>query len=183
VNRDFPADTLPSMALWLARHMDRVRQHPAAADIVAEVTAAVRQAVRAIDRPPQRVYAGPCPALGCGTDLLTWPGHTRVTCAGCGTVHDIAVRQEQCAANWTTTWGRRGTPTRSAQHRRPVARARSAVGVAPRLGAAFVPAYRAGPGGTSIASGPSSTLRSPRREGRISGDRHPHKRRAAPAAS
>jgi hypothetical protein len=94
VNRDFPADTLPSMALWLIGHMDRVRRHEAAADIVHEVTAAVRQAVRAIDRPPQRVYAGPCPDPGCRADLLTWPGHTTITCPGCGTIHDIATRQE-----------------------------------------------------------------------------------------
>jgi hypothetical protein len=72
--------------------MPQVRQHEAAADILAEVTAAVRQAVRAIDRPAQRAYAGPCPA--CHTDLLFKPGHTRVTCTGCGTTYDIAERQE-----------------------------------------------------------------------------------------
>ena len=88
---DWPADTLPSMALWLARHMHQIRRHEAAADIVAEVTAAVRAATRAIDRPAQRVYAGPCPH--CRTDLLSKPGHTQVTCTGCGTTHDIGTRQ------------------------------------------------------------------------------------------
>ena len=88
---DWPEDTLPSMALWLARHMHQVRRHEAAADIVAEVTAAVRAATRVIDRPAQRVYAGPCPA--CRTDLLAPPGRTQVTCTGCGTTHDIAERQ------------------------------------------------------------------------------------------
>lgn len=89
MNQDFPDDTLPAMALWLARHMDRVRQHEAAADILTEVTAAVRQAVRVIDRPPPRVYAGPC---DCGTDLITKPGRTLVSCPACGATYGIAER-------------------------------------------------------------------------------------------
>jgi hypothetical protein len=91
VTHDFPEDTLPAMALWLARHMDRVRQHEAAADIVREVTAAVRHATRVIDRPPQRVYAGPC---DCGRDLRGWPGRTLVSCEACGATYGIAERQE-----------------------------------------------------------------------------------------
>ena len=89
---DYPDDTLQAMALWLARRMDRVRQHPAAADIVAEITDAVRAATRAIDRPAQRVYAGPC---DCGHgELLSWPGRTLAHCDHCGTAYGIAERQE-----------------------------------------------------------------------------------------
>jgi hypothetical protein len=88
---DFPDDTLPAMALWLARNMDRVRRHEAAADICREVTAAVRHATRVIDRPPQRVYAGPC---DCGRDLLTKPGRTLVSCPACGATYGIAERIE-----------------------------------------------------------------------------------------
>jgi hypothetical protein len=77
------------MAIWLARRMPQVRQHEAAADILHEVTAAVRQAVRAIDRPPQRAYAGPC---DCGRDLLTKPGRTLVSCPACGATYGIAER-------------------------------------------------------------------------------------------
>ena len=88
---DFPDDTMQAMALWLARHMDRVRQHEAAADILAEVTAAVREAVRVIDRPAPRVYAGPC---DCGTDLITKPGRTLVSCTACGATYGIAERVE-----------------------------------------------------------------------------------------
>src|SRR6185437_4927623 len=79
------------MALYLARNMDRVRQHEAAGEILTEVTAAVRQAVRVIDRPAQRVYAGPC---DCGTDLLTKPGRTLVSCPACGATYGIAERIE-----------------------------------------------------------------------------------------
>jgi len=91
VNLDYPADTLQAMALYLARNMDRVRQHEAAADILAEVTAAVRHAVHVIDRPAQRVYAGPC---DCGTDLITKPGRTLVSCPACGATYGIAERIE-----------------------------------------------------------------------------------------
>ena len=89
---DFPDDNLASMAGWLARHIGRIRQHPAAGDIVTEITAAVHQGWAVIDhKPPQRVYAGPCPH--CGRDMPAKPGHTHVTCMGCGTVHNIAERQ------------------------------------------------------------------------------------------
>jgi hypothetical protein len=86
-----PEPTLPELALYLARNMDRLRQHEAAADICREVTAAVRHATRVIDRPPQRVYAGPC---DCGRDLLTKPGRTLVSCPACGATYDIQARVE-----------------------------------------------------------------------------------------
>ena len=88
---DYPADTVPAMAAWLAQRMDRIRQHEAAAQIVAGVTGAVRAAQRAIDRPPSRVYGGPCPQ--CGADLLGQPGEPTVTCPGCGTGYNLATRR------------------------------------------------------------------------------------------
>jgi ribosomal protein S27E len=88
----WPADTLPSMAVWLHAHLACIRQHQAAGDMLGEVRDAVERGWQVTDKPRQRVYTGPCP--GCGTDLLTWPGHTRVTCTGCGTTYDIAERQE-----------------------------------------------------------------------------------------
>ena len=88
---DWPEDTLPSMALWLHARLAQVRQHEAAGLIHHEVTAAVERGWQAVNRPAPRVYAGPCPH--CRTDLLSRPGHTQVTCTGCGTTHDIAERQ------------------------------------------------------------------------------------------
>ena len=88
---DYPPDTAAAMATWLARRMSQVRQHEAAGQIVAGVTAAVRQAQRAIDRPPSRVYGGPCPS--CGADLLGQPGEPTVTCPGCGAGYNLATRR------------------------------------------------------------------------------------------
>ena len=67
------------------------RQHEAAGEMVRQVTMAVRQAQRVIDRPAGRVYAGPC---DCGLDLYARPGQPHVTCRGCGAVHEVASRQE-----------------------------------------------------------------------------------------
>lgn len=77
---DYPPDTIAAMALWLARRTGRLRQHEAAAEAVSEITAAVRQAQRAIDRPPGRAYAGPCGV--CGRHLYVRPGKATVTCDG-----------------------------------------------------------------------------------------------------
>ena len=84
--------TTHDLALWLIQHMDRVRRHEAAGDMVTEVRAAAARGWQVVNRPPQRVYAGPCPR--CRTDLLTQPGRTQVTCSGCGTTHDIQERQD-----------------------------------------------------------------------------------------
>lgn len=80
-----------AMAWWLLRSIDRVRQHPDAGTALAGITHAVRRAQQAIDRPPGRVYAGPCQQ--CGLDVLARPGSTSAACRGCGQVCDVAARQ------------------------------------------------------------------------------------------
>ena len=83
--------TTDDLARWLIEHMDRIRQHQAAGDMVTEVRAAVQRAVHVIDLPPGRVYAGPC---DCGTHLYGHPGRQLVTCPTCGTTWGIPERQE-----------------------------------------------------------------------------------------
>lgn len=80
------------MALQLLRQVPAIRQRDDAARRLDDLTAAVIRCLRVIDRPPSRIYAGPCP--DCGTDLLGKPGHLAVTCRGCGAGHSIAERQE-----------------------------------------------------------------------------------------
>lgn len=58
---DAPDDTLPAMATWLESHAETIRHAPWAAECVDEICAAVHQARRATDRPPERVYIGQCP--------------------------------------------------------------------------------------------------------------------------
>ena len=89
---DWPADTIDAMAMWMLRRGTRIRQHPAAADMLHTISQAVRDAQRVIDRPPSRVYAGPCPH--CHHDLLSLPGRTIVYCRNCGEPSVIAERQE-----------------------------------------------------------------------------------------
>lgn len=49
------------------------------------------RAQRVIDRPPERIYAGPCGL--CGADLYALGGVTEVTCQVCGTAEDVARRR------------------------------------------------------------------------------------------
>lgn len=87
-----PADTMPELAHWLLRQRARLLAHPAVPEAVDEITDAVRQARRAIDLPPGRIYAGPCNQ--CGADLLAKPGHSQVICHACHLEYDVDSRQE-----------------------------------------------------------------------------------------
>lgn len=87
-----PADTLPALARWLIRQRRGLFAHPAVEEAVDELGDAVRQARRAIDRPADRIYAGPCNE--CGADLLARLGAREVTCRPCAVVYDIEPRLE-----------------------------------------------------------------------------------------
>ncbi|WP_263120840.1 hypothetical protein [Cellulomonas sp. RIT-PI-Y] len=80
---------------WLAAHPDGVQA-------IDELTAAIRNARAAIDRPADRQYAGPCTAtvpdedglaVKCGTDLYAHPDTDTVTCRTCGTEYPLAARR------------------------------------------------------------------------------------------
>lgn len=78
-----PLDGLAPTARWMAGHIEWLRHHPAAGDAVTEIREAVHQVRRAIDRPLDRAYAGPCNE--CGTPLYGRPGAAEVACRGCTT--------------------------------------------------------------------------------------------------
>ena len=75
----FPPDTIAGMAFWLLARTGRIRQHPEAAHIAGSITTAVTRALRAIDRPAEGLYAGPCGI--CGHALYVRPGAVTVICA------------------------------------------------------------------------------------------------------
>ncbi len=81
LTRDRPAGTLAGLSRWLIRHRARLLRHPAAAEAVDELTDAVHQARRVIDRPPDVWYAGPCT---CGADLYAHHGSSVISCRACG---------------------------------------------------------------------------------------------------
>ena len=55
-----PAYTLTDMATFLATQVQWIRNQPAGNEAHDELTTAIRNARRAVDRPMDRVYAGPC---------------------------------------------------------------------------------------------------------------------------
>lgn len=87
----FPPDRMAAMSAWLLRRVELIRHTEVASECVDEITAAVRNARRAIDRPAAMRYAGPCDE--CGTDLLAKPDAPRVYCRECGVSYDVADRQ------------------------------------------------------------------------------------------
>lgn len=76
-----PADTIVAMSRWLLWRVDGLAFHEAGYEAFDEITYAVGQAVRAIDRPAERQYVGPC---ACGRDLYRKPGAAMVKCRFCG---------------------------------------------------------------------------------------------------
>jgi hypothetical protein len=95
------------LALWMFNQLDLVQKHPEAAQLVDEVTDAIHQARRAIDRPADdRIYLGRCGSESryingytvrtpaCEEELYGYPWLTRAVCAKCGTEYVTSDRQD-----------------------------------------------------------------------------------------
>lgn len=74
-------DEIESLGAYLHSHMDWLRKHPAANDLHAEATDAIRRCERAVDRAEQRVFAGMCPT--CAEPVYAKPGAVMVRCKVC----------------------------------------------------------------------------------------------------
>lgn len=93
-----PADTLSAKAGWLLERVERLRHHEAAGEAVRDITGAVQHALRIVDRPPERWYAGICGADladhdWCHEDLYARVGAVLVQCPACAAVWDVAERR------------------------------------------------------------------------------------------
>lgn len=88
----------PTACRWMLDYMGRVRTHERAARLHHQVRVGVSSALRAIDRPAERVFAGPCMAvmgdIECREDLYARPGAETVRCRLCRSEHDVAARRE-----------------------------------------------------------------------------------------
>lgn len=86
-------ETLAGLAAWLRPRVGWLRYHPDGAEAFDQITQAVEQARRVVDRPADRLYAGPCNA--CGEHLYARPGAAYVTCrdAECGASYEVAERR------------------------------------------------------------------------------------------
>jgi hypothetical protein len=94
---DPPADTLAAMAGHLAANLEWLRHHPAAAECVDELCRAVAAARYAVDRPRERLYAGPCwrdvDGGECPGELYAVLGAAEVACPVCGWLFEVAERR------------------------------------------------------------------------------------------
>lgn len=83
-------DTPPAMARWLLGHVEWLRHHRAGHEAVEEITSVVKQIRKAVDRPAERIYVGPCGE--CSADLYGKPDSIKVKCKGCGQESDVNER-------------------------------------------------------------------------------------------
>lgn len=83
-----PEDTPAAMARWLLSSVTWLRHHRAGAEAVEEITSVVGQVRKAVDRPAERIYAGPC--KDCGGDMYAKPDAAMVECRPCGLEYNVA---------------------------------------------------------------------------------------------
>lgn len=91
-----------AVAEWLGRNISTLRRHPEAGTAHDEITNAIREARRAIDRPAEQAAYGPCHNTGdpdqphgpCPAYLYGPPGKPVVTCRACGAHHDTTARRQ-----------------------------------------------------------------------------------------
>lgn len=89
-----------NLARWLRRNLALVRRSPDAGIVLAEVDDAVRLARRAVDKPPESVFAGPCHVTVadghtvCRGDVYGVPGGRYAVCGQCRARFDAAERRE-----------------------------------------------------------------------------------------
>lgn len=86
--KDLPEDHPAAVARWLLNQVTWLRHHRAGGEAVEELTDAVNAVRRIVDRPAERIYAGPC--RDCGGDMFGKPGAVSVECRPCGLSYDVA---------------------------------------------------------------------------------------------
>jgi hypothetical protein len=86
-----PANTLPAISRWLLWRVDGLAFSDLGFDAYSEITRAVGRARMTIDRPAEKVYAGPCE---CGRDLYAKPGAKLTKCRGCEREYDVDEMRE-----------------------------------------------------------------------------------------
>ncbi|WP_143267140.1 hypothetical protein [Amycolatopsis thailandensis] len=98
-----PAGSTAGAVAWMVGLPGLLALHPAADELHDEITHVVARVRRVVDRPPDRIYAGPCDAQvedgRCPDHLYARPGQRRVQCGSCGTEHDVDERR-----NWMISY-------------------------------------------------------------------------------
>lgn len=92
---------------WFLQNLDKIQKRSDAAQLVDEITSAIHQARRAIDRPEDhRIFLGSCGgrvtttsgSMICKEELYGLPWNTHAVCQTCGAECVISIRQEALRA-------------------------------------------------------------------------------------
>lgn len=96
VQPDF-IDSTAGIAAWLAHHTVSISCSESAGECFDEISAAIAAASRVIDRPPGRMYIGPCGetlnGVRCDADIYITLGRPEARCPVCGATHDVDQRR------------------------------------------------------------------------------------------
>jgi hypothetical protein len=87
-----PPTGIAPLAAWLRPHVGWLRHHHDAVRAFTEITDAAHAARAAVDRPAERLYAGPCDE--CGEDMYGRVGARMVECPPCQLVYEIEARRQ-----------------------------------------------------------------------------------------
>lgn len=103
--RHVPADFIDStsgIATWLSHYVTSISSTESAGECFDEISAAVTAAHRMIDRPPGRMYIGPCGevvnGVECEADVYITLGQPEARCPVCGATHEIEQRRKRLQA-------------------------------------------------------------------------------------
>lgn len=95
-------DTTSGIARWLSHHVLSIAMSEAAGQVFDEISDAVSAALRMIDRPPPRMYIGPCGEAHevghCDADIYVSTGAAEATCPACGATHSVDQRRAELRA-------------------------------------------------------------------------------------
>src|SRR5690606_39238814 len=94
LQHDLPSDDLPAISRWLLWRVDGLALHDIGPEAVDEITDAVAQCHRLVDRRPDRQYLGTCSAdkpdgETCAAELYAYPGRRSIVCPTCEVEWDI----------------------------------------------------------------------------------------------
>ena len=92
VSQDLPADTIIDMSRWLLCRVDGLMLLDIGSEAVEEITNAVAECRRVIDRPADRLYLGSC--TECGAQMWAKSGRAQAECGRCGSVYSVAALRE-----------------------------------------------------------------------------------------
>jgi hypothetical protein len=90
-----PAYLLRDLAAFLEHQITWLRAQAAGAEALEEITAALRNATRVIDRPADRKYAGPCTTDGCDGEFIAYDQARLARCRDCAAHVELTARQTE----------------------------------------------------------------------------------------